>query len=81
MTDRDRLAVAASALLGGRWQVALAKLLGVKDRSVRRWHSGERAVPGWALVRLREELLKHSGELKKLAKALPKQPPPRRGEE
>lgn len=32
-------------LYGDRWQTELARDMGVNDRTVRRWHSGETPVP------------------------------------
>lgn len=43
---RDDLASAGECIYGARWQTALARALGVNDRTVRRWLSGEQVVPG-----------------------------------
>lgn len=40
-----RLATIGEALYGPRWQSALARLLGVDDRTVRRWLAADRAIP------------------------------------
>lgn len=41
----DELRTAGEALYGPRWQCQLARTLGVNDRSVRRWLTGELVVP------------------------------------
>jgi hypothetical protein len=53
------LAAAGAALYGPRWQSELARSLGVSDRTMRRWLSGENPIPAgvWgdccALLRVR----------------------------
>lgn len=42
----------ASAILGRKWQTAFARRTGVDARTVRRWKSGERAVPSWVAALL-----------------------------
>lgn len=39
------LAKAGAALYGPRWQSELARSLGVSDRTMRRWLSGEHEIP------------------------------------
>lgn len=56
MTPQDRLAAAARLLYGGeRWTAALAADLGVGERTIRRWLSGETPLPDdhgvWAGLR------------------------------
>lgn len=41
------LELRASALYGEDWQSPLARRVRVDTRTVRRWKSGERAVPDW----------------------------------
>ena len=42
----DKLLIeAGEALYGPRWQSELARALGVSDRTVRRWLTGQNAVP------------------------------------
>lgn len=43
---------AGELLFGDRWQAALAEALGVSDRTMRRWVSGENPIPdgAWADV-------------------------------
>ena len=42
------LATLAEKLFGGQWQHPLARALGLNERTVRRWASGETPVPEWA---------------------------------
>ena len=56
---RDILVGAGSVLFGHEWQRAIARTLGrwhpdgarpsIDDRLVRRWATGERAIPSWVL--------------------------------
>ncbi len=55
------------ALHGQQWQTALARDLDVADRTVRRWLSGESAMPRGALDELRQLCLKRSAELAELS--------------
>jgi hypothetical protein len=41
--NADLLARVGAALYGPQWQSALARDLGVSDRTMRRWATGERA--------------------------------------
>jgi len=41
----DQLREISARLFGNEWQTPLAAALGVSDRTVRRWASGEHAVP------------------------------------
>ena len=50
----DRLAEMGRALYGERWQTALATRLGIADRTMRRWLTGESPIP----IGLEEELQK-----------------------
>ena len=58
---RTELEKAGAALYGSRWQSALARRLLVDSRTVRRWISGEREIPGPAIAAI-ELLLKHPEE-------------------
>lgn len=49
----DQLAAVGSALFGPTWQTRLANAIGVNDRTLRRWASGENVIP----VYVRTELL------------------------
>lgn len=62
MTDRERLAVAAILLLGERWQRPLAKVLGVNERTARRWAKGS-PLPVWLLPKMDELLLARRKEI------------------
>jgi transcriptional regulator with XRE-family HTH domain len=42
---KGELVQAGRLLYGTRWQTALGRALGVSDRTVRRWASGEQHVP------------------------------------
>lgn len=43
--EKDVLCAAGLALYGDSWQSAMARALGVSDRTVRRWMSGQSAMP------------------------------------
>ena len=52
MTNPNHLAAAGRALYGQLWQSALARDLGVNDRTMRRWVSGQEPPETiWAEVR------------------------------
>jgi len=52
MTPSDHLAAAGRALYGQLWQSALARDLGVNDRTMRRWVAGQEPPETiWAEVR------------------------------
>jgi len=48
--------MAGLAAFGSRWQSELCKELGVSDRTMRRWVSGENRIPDVAFTRLIEIL-------------------------
>ena len=61
-TDQEHLTAVGRALYGDRWQSDIARDLGVSDRTIRRWVSGEDIPAGvWrdllALVLAREKEL------------------------
>lgn len=62
-TRRKLLGAAASLLYGDHWQSALAALLDVNDRTVRRWVAGDSAVPDSALAAIADRLAKRRGEI------------------
>jgi hypothetical protein len=74
------LAEAAQAALGPEWHRGLARLLGphhpdgprdaIDDRLVRRWASGQRAVPTWVPVALASILRDEAASLLRAADAL-----------
>lgn len=49
----DEMESAAQIIYGMRWQTALARALGVTDRTVRRWYAGEAPIPGPVEVAIR----------------------------
>jgi hypothetical protein len=53
---RDRLEAAGRALFGYHWKRAIARLLKVDPRLVRRWANDEREIPPWALEKVEEAL-------------------------
>lgn len=57
----DELRAAGEALYGHRWQSPLARRLLTDPRTVRRWLSGDRAIPGPAETAI-GLLLKHPAE-------------------
>ena len=60
MTPKQ-LKSAGEALYGPRWQSALARRLGVDDRTVRRWLAGDREIPGPAIAAI-DLLLKYRAD-------------------
>ncbi len=44
--SHDLFTQCGEAMWGDQWQTAMAEALGVSDRTVRRWVSGERIKPG-----------------------------------
>jgi hypothetical protein len=48
----ELLIEAGEALYGPRWQSELARSLGVSDRTVRRWATGQNAVPSGVMADL-----------------------------
>lgn len=58
------------ALYGQQWQSALARDLGVSDRTVRRWVAGEREMPGGAYVDLLRLTQERAALLESLAPRL-----------
>jgi len=53
----DDLAAVGRALYGQRWQTALAEDLHISDRTIRRWLSGESAIPPAIVTELRTALV------------------------
>jgi DNA-binding transcriptional regulator YdaS (Cro superfamily) len=52
MTPRE-LEQSGRLIYGERWQTALARGLGVADRTVRRWFAGAVPIPGPAAIAIR----------------------------
>lgn len=77
MTPRETLAAAGEAAFGFDWQRPLARALGryhpdgprasIDDRLVRRWWSGEREIPSWAIAALPALLRAEAAEAKQRA--------------
>lgn len=65
----DRLAKIATLLLGHRWQRPLSRELGVDDRLVRRWASGERPIPAWVETRLLEMVEQRAEEIRRVLRS------------
>jgi predicted transcriptional regulator len=59
----DTLAAAAAAIYGDYWQSALARDLGVADRTVRRWLAGDSPIPEGVAGELAERLRARVQEL------------------
>ncbi|UAN18597.1 MULTISPECIES: helix-turn-helix domain-containing protein [Enterobacter] len=43
--DKNQLIAAGEAAFGSRWQTDMAEALGVSDRTVRKWVSGDNRIP------------------------------------
>ena len=67
---RDLLREAGEVLHGGRWQSELARDLGVTDRTMRRWVSGEHAMPEAVLGELLQLCEHRAGRLAAVVKQL-----------
>ena len=61
-----RLTTIGRALYGERWQSSLARVLGVSDRTVRRWVAGSSPVPDGVWGELRELMRARAGEIRGL---------------
>ena len=71
MTIPPRLFRAAGrALYGERWQSALAAILGVTDRTVRRWVAGDYEIPAGVVSDIQNLVVQRSEELADLATQL-----------
>ncbi len=71
MTTPTVLAAVGRALYGERWQSALARDLGVADRTVRRWVAGATQVPTGVYVDLLRLVTERAETLDALAERLP----------
>ena len=72
------LSASGRALFGPRWQSELSRKLGVSDRTVRRWVSGDSPVPAGALLSMSGMADEAASELTGLADVLraAAEPPP-----
>jgi DNA-binding transcriptional regulator YdaS (Cro superfamily) len=61
---------AGQALYGPQWQSAMARDLGVSDRTVRRWAAGSSVAPASAYLELERIAQRRAGELRELAPRL-----------
>lgn len=68
----DLLRDAGTALYGPLWRVPLGNALGVSERTVRRWASGEWPVPSNVWGELRPLLEARSVELASVRRKLPR---------
>ena len=70
MTPSDRLSAAGRALYGQLWQSALARDLGVNDRTMRRWAAGQEP-PKTVWVDIRSLLASRRDQIRETLKVLP----------
>jgi DNA-binding transcriptional regulator YdaS (Cro superfamily) len=63
--NTEQLAEAGRILFGAQWQTALSRMLGVTDRTMRRWYAGTSAVPPAVAETIRQAV-----EAKQLAAAV-----------
>jgi hypothetical protein len=66
----DLLHRVGEALFGERYQVALANALGVNDRTMRRWISGDSAIPDTLCIDLFNLCLNREDVLRKIRNEL-----------
>lgn len=65
-----RLSSAGSAIHGDDWQRPMARTLAISDRHLRRWVSGEQAVPPWVDASLERILQESAASLALKAESL-----------
>lgn len=70
--DTDTLRRTGEALYGSLWQSALARDLGITDRSMRRWLAGEHAIAADALGKLQQLVIARKDRLSALSNELAK---------
>lgn len=66
----DLLIETGQALYGQQWQTALARDLGVSDRTMRRWVAGQFPVPVGVHAELRRLCVERGAQLRALADRL-----------
>ncbi len=71
MTTADTIRAAGEALFGPRFTSDLSRLLGVSDRTVRRWCAGTWEPLPFVWPKLREAMDVRVGEIKRAKKNLP----------
>lgn len=72
MLTSELLRQAGEALYGERWQTGLALDLDVNDRTMRRWATGESAIPERIAMQLRELLEKRTTTIEAVVRKLPR---------
>lgn len=70
MTPQSLLEEVSQALFRSWWPVGLGEILGVHERSVRRWQAGTHPIPEGIFPELATECRKRATGLNKLADAL-----------
>lgn len=70
MMTPELLKLAGEALFGPRWQTDLAALLGVADRTMRRWATGQADIPDGVAGELVQLLKRRGTELQRVLKRL-----------
>ena len=76
MTDRNLFCEAGRALYGALWQAEMARALGVSDRTVLRWASGEAPIPAGVWQEIPNLIIDRSNELADLLDRIRKRYPP-----
>ncbi len=72
MTTADIIRAAGASLFGDRFQSDLARLLGVSDRTVRRWCQGEWEPSAFVWPALRLAMEERVAALKQARRSLPR---------
>lgn len=72
----DQLTAIGTALYGSQWQSALARDLGVADRTMRRWVAGESPIPTGIIADLHRLLRERQMDIKTVLADLPQTPAP-----
>ena len=67
----DQLTAIGTALYGQQWQSALARDLGVADRTMRRWVAGESPIPTGIIADLHRLLRERQINIQELLADLP----------
>lgn len=71
MISPELLRQAGEALYGERWQTDLARDLDVNDRTMRRWATGQSAIPEGVAKQLRELLAMRTAAIEGVVSKLP----------
>lgn len=70
----DQLTAIGTALYGSQWQSALARDLGIADRTMRRWVSGESPIPTGIIAELTRLLRERQMDIEAVLADLPQIP-------